>query len=81
MESEISPIILLAGPVVFGLVYWLLFQFYRNTNKSHNYEQETAIESQKILENDRRTNHISRTSRRRTSGANESSHRKRVTRL
>lgn len=78
---EVGPAILLAGPIVGGLMYWLIFQFYRNTNKSHKYEHETLIESQPPTGNDLKIRSIHKTTNATTSQANGTEHRRRVQRL
>lgn len=78
---EIGPWILLAGPVAGAAVYWLLFQFYRNTNKSHKYEHETRIDSKPPTGSDTKVRSIRKTRESRTSGANGSRHRQRVRRM
>lgn len=78
---EIDSWVLLAGPIVGALVYWLIFRFYRNTDKSHNYEHETLIESQQPTGNDVKIRTIRKTRQASTSQANGSKHRQRVRRL
>ncbi len=45
-SSNGSGWILLAGPAGAAGTYWALYQYYRNTNKSHDFEHDTVIESQ-----------------------------------
>lgn len=79
--SEDSAWILLAGPAVGITVYWLSFLYYRNTNKTHNYEYETIIKAQTPTGSDQRIRKIRKTTRARTQGANGGSHRERVRRI
>lgn len=77
-----SPLaLLLAGPLGGALVYWLLFRYYRNVDKSHSFETETIIEAQPVTGNDRKINEIRGTQRTKIKGDNVSSHRSRVRRV
>lgn len=74
-------ILLLLGPAGAGAVYWALFQYYRNTNKSHDFENETVVESQPITGNDHKVDKVRGTKRTQIQGENSSNHRSRVKRL
>lgn len=80
-DSGSPAILLLAGPVGAALVYWLLFRYYRNVDKSHDFETETRIEAQPVTGNDRLVDRVHGTKRTRINGNNVSSHRSRVRRL
>ena len=80
-DSESSLVLLLAGPLGGGLVYWLLFRYYRNVDKSHSFETETIIEAQPVTGNDRKIKEIRGTKRRTINGGNVSNHRSRVRRV
>ena len=43
-ESDNSAALLLLGPAGAAVVYWLLYRYYRNTDKSHAFEKETLIQ-------------------------------------
>ena len=51
-SSGDTPWILLLGPAGAVAVHWGLFQYYRNTDKSHSRERETLIESTPITGTD-----------------------------
>lgn len=81
-ESGDSPwFILLLGPLGGGAVYWGLFRYYRNTDKSHNFERETLIEAQPVTGSDRKVDEVRGTKRTSIQGNNVSDHRERVQRL
>lgn len=76
-----TPWILLLGPAGAVGVYWALFQYYRNTGKSHSFERETLIESKPITGGERKVNEVRGTRQPSIDGNNVSSHRQRVQRL
>ena len=80
-EGDAPGILLLLGPAGAGGVYWGLFQYYRNTNKSHDFENETIIECQPITGKDQKVDSVRGTKRSQIQGDNSSSHRSRVKRL
>ncbi len=81
-ESGDAPwFVLLLGPAGAGGVYWGLFQYYRNTDKSHDFENETIIESQPVTGHDQKVDRVTGTTRTQIKGDNSSDHRSRVKRL
>lgn len=80
-ESDASLAVLLAGPAGAGGLYWAIYQYYRNTGKSHSFEKETLIEAQPVTGSERKVDTVRGTSRSSVSGDNVSHHRSRVTRL
>lgn len=81
-DSGDQPIyLLLLGPVGAVGVYWWLFRYYRNTDKSHNFERETLIEARPVTGNDQKVDEVHGTRSTSISGANTSDHRDRVERL
>lgn len=76
-----SALLLLSGPIAGGVIYLLLFRYYRNTDKSHAFEQETIVESQPITGGDTKVEEVRGTTRQRISNENEGSHRTRVQRV
>lgn len=73
--------LLAAGPAAGGGVYWALFRYYRNTDKSHQFERETLIESQPVQGTDVKVDEVRGTQRTSIDGSNGSKHRQRVQRL
>jgi hypothetical protein len=74
-------LLLLAGPAGAAGVYWGLYRYYRNTDKSHAFEQETAVEAQPVTGSDLKVGEVKGTRQTRISGDNESAYRKRVKRV
>ncbi|MFZ5637645.1 MAG: hypothetical protein ACOY82_13780 [Pseudomonadota bacterium] len=73
--------LLLAGPVGATALYWTLYRYYRNTDKSHGFERETKVEAKPITGTDDKVDEIKGTQRRRIEGDNVSSYRERVRRV
>ncbi len=73
--------LLLAGPIAGGGLYFLLFRFYRNTNKSHSFEQEAKIESQPVTGGDAKVDELRGTQRSSIPGNNVRRFRDRVQRV
>lgn len=73
--------LLLAGPFAGSGAYWWFYRYYRNTDKSHDFERETRIDAQPVTGDDTKIDEVRRTKRERVSGDNRSSHRTRVQRL
>lgn len=80
-ESDGSGALLLLGPAGAAAVYWLLYRYYRNTDKSHSFEKETIIHSQPVTGSDQKFDKVRGTERSSIQGNNVSKHRKRVKRL
>lgn len=73
--------LLALGPAGAAGVYWGLYRYYRNTDKSHGFEHETRIDAQPVTGNDRKIDEIKGTRKSGIDGANHTSHRKRVQRV
>jgi hypothetical protein len=73
--------LLLAGPAGATALYWTLYRYYRNTDKSHAFERETKVEAQPVTGSDRKVGDIKGTQRSRVEGDNVSSYRERVQRI
>lgn len=81
-SSEGGPMWLLAlGPAGAAGVYWALYAYYRNTDKSHAYERETVIDAHPPLAHDDKFDTVRGTSRSSVQGENHTNHRSRVRRL
>ncbi|WP_199286829.1 hypothetical protein [Nocardioides houyundeii] len=72
--------LLLLGPAGAAGVYWGLFRYYRNTDKSHGFEKETLIEAQPVTGDERKVDTVRGTTRTKIPGDNVSDHRERVQR-
>jgi hypothetical protein len=75
--------LLAIGPAGATGLYWMLYRFYRNTDKSHDYEHETAIVAQPVqgMESDRKVDEVKGTREKRISGDNVHEYRQRVQRI
>ncbi len=73
--------LLLSGPAGATALYWALYRFYRNTDKSHGFERETKVEAQPITGSDDKVDEIEGTQRSRIEGDNVSAYRARVQRI
>jgi hypothetical protein len=75
--------LLAAGPVGATALYWVLYRYYRNTDKSHGFERETKIEAKPVTgsESDTKVDKIEGTRRTRIEGDNVSAYRERVHRI
>jgi hypothetical protein len=76
-------LLLLAGPAGATALYWALYQYYRNTDKSHGFERETKVEAKPVTESasDRKVDEIKGTTQARIDGDNVAAYRKRVQRI
>ncbi len=80
-DADGSLALLLLGPAGAAGVYWAIYRYYRNTDKSHAFEKETHIESQPVTGSEHKVDSVRGTKRTEISGNNVSDHRSRVKRL
>ena len=75
--------LLLLGPAGGAGLYWSLYRYYRNTDKSHAFERETAIEAKPVAgaDGDRKVDTVEGTRESRIDGDNVREYRRRVQRL
>jgi len=80
MDSDAILILLALGPASAVGFYWAMHRHYRNTDKSHAYEHETAVEVLALtgMEGDRKVDEIRGTRASRIQGDNAGNHRQRV---
>ena len=83
MSSDGVAWILLAGPAGAAGLYWTLYRYYRNTDKSHDFEHETAIVAKPVTgsDHDRKVDEVRRTRETRIQGDNVRAYRQRVGRV
>lgn len=83
MDNDSILALLAIGPAGAAGVYWFLYRYYRNTDKSHNFERETHIKAQPIsgAERDRKVDEVRGTRQAEISGNNVRDYRRRVQRL
>ena len=73
--------LLMMGPAGATGLYWYLYRYYRNTDKSHSFESETTVQAKPITGSDAKVDEIEGTQRSRIEGDNVSNFRKRVKRI
>lgn len=75
--------LLAAGPAGAVGLYWALYRYYRNTDKSHGFERETKVETQPVTgsESDTKIDEIKGTQKTRIDGDNVAAYRARVQRI
>lgn len=73
--------LLAIGPAGAVGLYWMLFRFYRNTDKSHSYERETLIEAEPVTGDETKVGEIKGTEASEVSGRNDMQFRQRVERV
>jgi hypothetical protein len=80
MDNEGALFLLALGPVSAVAFYWAIYRHYRNTDKSHAFERETAVEVLALtgLEVDRKVDEVLGTHSPRVQGDNVDNHRQRV---
>ena len=78
-DSELA--ILLLGPAGATGLYWYLYRYYRNTDKSHAYERETIVEAKPVTGSNEKVGEVKGTQETRINGNNVGEYRQRVQRL
>lgn len=80
MSDDAGLWLLLAGPTGATALYWTLYRYYRNTDKSHAFERETRVEAKPVTGSDRKVDTVTGTQERRIRGDNVGEYRTRVQR-
>jgi hypothetical protein len=78
MSDNNSLALLLLGPASSVGLYWGLYRYYRNTDKSHAFERETKIDAKPVTGSDEKVGTNNGTRERRISGDNVREYRRRV---
>ena len=75
--------LLALGPAGASALYWALYRYYRNTDKSHAFERETEVVAQPVsgMEADRRVDEVRGTQETQIRGNNVGDYRRRVKRV
>jgi hypothetical protein len=83
MSDDGGLFLLALGPAGATALYWALYRYYRNTDKSHAFERETTVEAKPVTgsERDTKVDTVTGTQETRIRGDNVSSYRKRVERV
>ena len=72
--------LLLSGPASATGLYWVLYRYYRNTDKSHAFEHETAVEAKPVTGADEKVSEVKGTQATRIPGDNVRAYRQRLQR-
>jgi len=80
MSDDSGLWLLLAGPASATALYWALYRYYRNTDKSHAFERETTVVAKPVTGSDQRVDTNNGTQETRIRGDNVREYRKRVVR-
>lgn len=83
MSDDGGLALLLLGPAGGAGLYWALYRYYRNTDKSHAFERETTVDAKPVTgsESDRKVDEIKGTRETRIDGDNVAAYRTRVERI
>jgi len=83
MDNDSTLILLAMGPASAAGLYWMLYRYYRNTDKSHAFEREAGIEAQPVagMEADVKVDEVRGTQATAISGNNVGDYRRRVKRV
>lgn len=73
--------LLAIGPAGAVGLYWMLYRYYRNTDKSHAFEHETLVEAKPVTGDEQKVSEITGTRESSIRGNNVSRFRDRVERL
>ncbi|MFC4821580.1 hypothetical protein [Dokdonella ginsengisoli] len=73
--------LLALGPAGATALYWALYRYYRNTDKSHAFERETAVEAKPVTGSERKVDEVKGTRETRIRGDNVRAYRTRVQRV
>ena len=80
MSDDNSLGLLLLGPAGATALYWGLYRYYRNTDKSHAFERETLVDNKGVTGSDGKVDEIKGTQETRIRGDNVHAYRQRVRR-
>ncbi|WP_433853759.1 hypothetical protein [Stenotrophomonas nitritireducens] len=81
MSDDSGLWLLAAGPAGATALYWALYRYYRNTDKSHAFEHETDVDAKPVTGSERKVGEVKGTQQRRIDGDNVGDYRQRVKRL
>jgi len=78
MSDDGGLALLLLGPAGATGLYWFLYRYYRNTDKSHAFERETAVDAKPVTGSDHKVDEVKGTRETRIDGDNVREYRQRV---
>ncbi len=73
--------LLMLGPAGATGLYWFLYRYYRNTDKSHAFEHESAVDAKPVTGSEHKIDEVKGTQETRIRGDNVREYRKRVQRV
>ena len=73
--------LLAAGPAGATALYWALYRYYRNTDKSHAFERESKVDAKPVTGSDQQIGTNNGTTDSRITGDNVGEYRSRVERM
>jgi hypothetical protein len=79
--SDNSLFLLAVGPAGASGLYWMLYRYYRNTDKSFDFEHKARTMSKPIVADDTKVGEVTGTREKQINGNNVSSYRHRVRRV
>jgi hypothetical protein len=81
MSDDNGLALLALGPAGAIGLYWALYRYYRNTDKSQAFERETKVDAQPVTGSDTKTGTNNGTRESKIKDGNQDEYRKRVTRM
>jgi hypothetical protein len=81
MSDENGLALLALGPAGAVGLYWALYRYYRNTDKSHAFERETRVEAKPVTGSESKIGTNNGTQAKRIEGDNVREYRRRVQRI
>ncbi len=81
MSDDGSLALLLLGPAGAVGLYWALYRYYRNTDKSHAFERGSKVDAKPVTGSDEKVGTNNGTQERRIDGDNVREYRQRVARV
>lgn len=73
--------LLALGPSGGAALYWAIYKYYRNTDKSHAFERETTINAKPVTGSEQKVDTVTGTRKTRIDGDNVAAYRERVKRV
>jgi hypothetical protein len=73
--------ILLLGPAGATGLYWMLYRYYRNTDKSYDFEHKASLEAKPVVGEDAKVGEVKGTTKSQIDGNNVRKYRDRVRRV
>lgn len=81
MSDDAGLMLLAIGPAGATALYWALYRYYRNTDKSHGFERETKVDAKPVTGSQDRVDTVTGTRQTHIDGSNGTAYRTRVQRI